>query len=168
MLLSTQRRSSTTTAAVLITSLLLAACTKKDEATKSTPASGARPASATVTGDGGSMAGPIGLVLGKPVEGVLRCPAPTWFVVVPPVDAQAKLELQIPKGSHQYCTHLNARDATGKVVDATLLLCSDSTDAFSSMQAPFSKDVTYFTIDQNDPNEACVPARFRLSLVASK
>ena len=121
-----------------------------------------------LTGDGGSMASPLAVSLGKPVEGVLPCPGAPWFVVVPPQDAQVKYELQIPQGASQHCTHLNARDKAGKLLDSTVSLCSDNPAAFAEGRAPFGKDVTFFMIDQNDPNAKCVPAKYRLTVLGPK
>lgn len=152
---------------VMFTLVTSVGCTKKDEAgpITSTSSSAAKP-QAMPAGDGGSMASPLGLAIGKPVEGTLGCEGPPWFVVVPPMDAQIKYELMVPQGAPQFCTHLNARDKTGKTVDSTVSLCSEDPKTFAPGQAPFSKDVLFFTIEKNDPAQACVRARYRLTLMA--
>lgn len=112
------------------------------------------------------MAGPLALALGKPVEGTLGCLGPPWFLLVNvPAGAEVKYELKVPPGAPQYCTHLNARDATGKLADSTLTLCSDDPKAFAVKQGPIYGEPRFFTIDKNDQNDPCVNAQYRLTLV---
>ncbi len=139
-----------------LAALLLASvgCTKKDDA----PAT-AKPSS--VNGDGGSKASPLALGLGKRVEGVL-CPTAPWFMVVPPTEGKIHVSLQVPKGAEQFCVHLHVRDAAGKLTDTLASPCSEDTGKPVEMTAPISKDAVLLSIDQNDPGQKCIPARYGL------
>ncbi|MCA9590081.1 MAG: hypothetical protein KC657_32480 [Myxococcales bacterium] len=146
-----------------LAAMCASACRSKEVAQGAPAPTNASPTPSS--GDGRSKDSPLSLAMGNPVEGVLSCDGPPWFVVVPAMEAQIRYELQVPPGAEQHCTHLNARDGTGQVLDSTVALCSDNPATFASGQAPFGRDTRFFTIDKNVPNGPCVKAKFRLTLL---
>lgn len=124
--------------------------------------------SAPAGGDGSSREAARTLALGSTAAGKLPCEAgkqAVWFRLHPsPSGGKAKLTLRTPKQGDQSCVHVNAYDASGKILDNVLAPCSDNAAEDAVAEQGFGPATTY--LELRSTMGTCFPSDYKLTVSA--